>query len=97
MSFHIDVSVSFLRRTVSYTETTNTHKNQIVLIMLSASKLVDKKLCHSVTFVFRIVYLSKKSSEKTFLAFKTDSAKNPDIVLDIDRGKSFVFNFDYLV
>jgi hypothetical protein len=28
---------------------------------------------------------------------KTGSAKKPNTVLNIDRGKFFVFNFDYLV
>ncbi len=46
---YVGVSISFLRRTISYTAKPNTYKNQIILRMLSASKLVDKKLCHSVT------------------------------------------------
>ena len=48
MSSHVDVSLSFLCRTISYTEKTNTYKKQIILSMLSASKLVDKKLCNSI-------------------------------------------------
>ena len=33
---HVDVSISFLGRTISYTEKTNIYKNQIILSMLSA-------------------------------------------------------------
>jgi hypothetical protein len=71
MSSHVDVSISFLRRTISYTEMTNTSKNQIIMSTLSVSKLVEKKLYHSVTFVFCAFYLRKNSLEKNFLAFKS--------------------------
>ena len=49
-SFHI--AIRCLYRKIIYTAKTNIHENQIYLSTLRASKLIYKKLCHSVTFVF---------------------------------------------
>jgi hypothetical protein len=67
---HVFVSISLFHRTINYIEKTNTYKNQIVLTMLSVSKLIDKNMCHSVTLGFCIFYLSKNSLENVFKHLK---------------------------
>jgi hypothetical protein len=73
MSSHVDVSILFLRRTISCTEKISIYKNQIILNMLNASKLADKKLCNSVTENVTLLHLffaffiwKKNSLERIF-------------------------------
>ena len=49
MAVPFNVATWFLRRTIICTAMTNTYENQIYWSTLSASKLIDKKLCHTVT------------------------------------------------
>jgi len=78
MTSHVNVSIWFLHITISYTEKTNTYKNQIILNMLSASKLADKKVCNSVTknvtvlrLFFAFLIWAKNNLEKIFLLPKS--------------------------
>ena len=76
-SLHVNVSISFLRRTISYTEKTYTTKNELVLSLLSTKKLLDKKLCNSVTknvtalrLFFAFFTRTKIVTGKIFLLFE---------------------------
>jgi hypothetical protein len=67
MKSHVNISISLFHRTLSYIEKTNIYKNEIILNMLSASKLIDKKPCHTITFVFYIFYQRKDVRTNFFL------------------------------
>ena len=70
----------------------NTYKNQIILTKLSASKLVDKKLCHTVT--------KKVTALRLFLHFSREEKKLGQILFTIvklvESSTNFVLAAFYL-
>ncbi len=70
MSSHANVSISLLRRTISYTEKTNTYKNQIILSMLSTSTFVNKKVSYRYVCFWHFLREEKKLGQLFFTIVK---------------------------
>jgi hypothetical protein len=82
MNSHVGISISFLHRTLSYTERTNIYKNQIILNMLSASNWSTKNRVTPLRktehrYVFFLHILSKEKMLEKFFFTVVKLVKSP--------------------